>query len=199
MRFSAAELADHLDGELVGPDLDIEGASIDSRTIRPGQLYVPIVAERDGHGFIPKALEAGASAYLTAREPVGGTAISVPDTDAIWTYADHPANDTQPRNVAVDRAVARLYAAQAIAEALELNRAGRFEEATARLKATARRIEQYAGSDPELRAILESLRERDIVYAQPMMAGTSKAEHYGSFSVARMRAPDGKARRRPTS
>jgi UDP-N-acetylmuramoyl-tripeptide--D-alanyl-D-alanine ligase len=82
MRFSTSELAAHLGGELVGPDVSIEGASIDSRTIRPGQLYAPIVAERDGHAFIPAALEAGAPAYLTAREPVGGTAIRVPDTGA---------------------------------------------------------------------------------------------------------------------
>jgi UDP-N-acetylmuramoyl-tripeptide--D-alanyl-D-alanine ligase len=82
MRFSAAELTAHLGGELVGPDVSIEGASIDSRTIRPGQLYAPIVAERDGHAFIPAALEAGAPAYLTAQEPVGGTAIRVRDTAA---------------------------------------------------------------------------------------------------------------------
>ena len=82
MRYSASELAAHLGGELVGPDVSIEGASIDSRTIRPGQLYVPIVAERDGHAFIPAALEVGAPAYLTAREPVGGTAIRVRDTSA---------------------------------------------------------------------------------------------------------------------
>src|ERR671925_815928 len=82
MRFSAAELTAHLGGELVGPDVSIEGAGIDSRTIRPGQLYVPIAAARDGHGFIPAALEAGASAYLTAQEPVGGTAIRVRDTAA---------------------------------------------------------------------------------------------------------------------
>ena len=37
-----------------------------------GQLFVPIVAERDGHAFIAAALEAGAPAYLTSREPVGG-------------------------------------------------------------------------------------------------------------------------------
>ena len=80
MRFSAAELAVHLGGELVGPDIRVDGASIDSRTIRPGQLYVPIVAARDGHAFIPAALEAGAPAYLTAQEPVGGTAIRVRDT-----------------------------------------------------------------------------------------------------------------------
>jgi UDP-N-acetylmuramoyl-tripeptide--D-alanyl-D-alanine ligase len=48
----------------------------------PGQLYAPIVAERDGHAFIPAALEAGAPAYLTEREPVGGTAIRVRDTAA---------------------------------------------------------------------------------------------------------------------
>src|ERR671929_36515 len=82
MRFSASELTAHLGGELVGPDVSVDGASIDSRTIRPGQLYAPIVAERDGHAFIPAALDAGAAAYLTAREPVGGTAIRVRDTAA---------------------------------------------------------------------------------------------------------------------
>ncbi len=80
MRCLTSELAAHLGGELVGPDVSIEGASIDSRTIRPGQLYAPIVAERDGHDYIAAALEAGAPAYLTAQEPVGGTAIRVRDT-----------------------------------------------------------------------------------------------------------------------
>jgi UDP-N-acetylmuramoyl-tripeptide--D-alanyl-D-alanine ligase len=82
VRFSTSELAAHLGGELIGPDAGIEGASIDSRTIRPRQLYAPIVAERDGHAFIPAALQAGAAAYLTAQEPVGGTAIRVRDTAA---------------------------------------------------------------------------------------------------------------------
>lgn len=82
MRCSTSELAAHLGGELVGPDVSLDGASIDSRTITHGQLYVPIVAERDGHAFIAAALAAGAPAYLTAQEPVGGTAIRVPDTAA---------------------------------------------------------------------------------------------------------------------
>jgi UDP-N-acetylmuramoyl-tripeptide--D-alanyl-D-alanine ligase len=82
VRCSTAELAAHLGGELVGPDVGIDGASIDSRTTQPRQLYVPIVAERDGHAFIPAALAAGAPAYLTAQEPVGGTAIRVHDTAA---------------------------------------------------------------------------------------------------------------------
>jgi UDP-N-acetylmuramoyl-tripeptide--D-alanyl-D-alanine ligase len=82
VRFSAAELTAHLDGRLAGPDVTVGGASVDSRTIRPGQLYVPIMAERDGHAFIPAALQAGAAAYLTAQEPVGGTAVVVDDTAA---------------------------------------------------------------------------------------------------------------------
>jgi UDP-N-acetylmuramoyl-tripeptide--D-alanyl-D-alanine ligase len=82
MRCSTSELAAHLGGELIGPDVVVDGASIDSRTIRPGQLYVPIAAERDGHAFIPAALEAGAPAYLTAQAPVSGTAIRVRDTAA---------------------------------------------------------------------------------------------------------------------
>src|SRR6476660_7188877 len=57
--FRSSELSAHLGGELIGPDVSVEGASIDSRTIRPGQLYVAIAAERDAHAFIRAALEAG--------------------------------------------------------------------------------------------------------------------------------------------
>jgi UDP-N-acetylmuramoyl-tripeptide--D-alanyl-D-alanine ligase len=80
VRFSISELAARLGGEQVGPDVAVTGASIDSRTVLPGQLYVPIVAERDGHEFIHAALERGAPAYLTAQKPVGGTAVAVADT-----------------------------------------------------------------------------------------------------------------------
>jgi UDP-N-acetylmuramoyl-tripeptide--D-alanyl-D-alanine ligase len=80
VRFLSSELAARLGGAQVGPDVTVAGASIDTRTVLPGQLYVPIVAERDGHTFIGAALERGAPAYLTAREPVGGTAIVVADT-----------------------------------------------------------------------------------------------------------------------
>ena len=82
MRFSISELAARLGGEQVGPDVTVTGASIDTRTVLPGQLYVPIVAERDGHEFVGAALESGAPAYLTEREPIGGTAVVVEDTAA---------------------------------------------------------------------------------------------------------------------
>ena len=80
MRFRASDVAAATGGRLVGPDVDIDGAGFDTRTLRPGQLFVPLVAERDGHDFIDAALAAGAAAYLTSRPAAGGTAIEVADT-----------------------------------------------------------------------------------------------------------------------
>ena len=69
-------------GRLVGPDVVVSGASIDSRTLASGELFVPVVAERDGHDFIDNALAAGAVAYLTSQPPRGATAVVVDDTAA---------------------------------------------------------------------------------------------------------------------
>ncbi len=80
MRFRAEIVAAATGGRLHGPDVDIDGVSFDSRSILAGQLFVPIVAERDGHEFIADALARGAVAYFTSHPPVGGTAIRVTDT-----------------------------------------------------------------------------------------------------------------------
>jgi UDP-N-acetylmuramoyl-tripeptide--D-alanyl-D-alanine ligase len=88
MRFGALDAARAVGGRLVGPDVAIDGVSFDSRSLQPGQLFVPLVAERDGHDFIAMALERGAAAYLTSRPARGGpnggpgtgTAIEVVDT-----------------------------------------------------------------------------------------------------------------------
>ncbi len=66
MRWSFAEVVAELGGGDAGADgpLEISGASIDSRSIRPGDLFVPIVADRDGHEFVSSAIDRGAVAYL---------------------------------------------------------------------------------------------------------------------------------------
>jgi UDP-N-acetylmuramoyl-tripeptide--D-alanyl-D-alanine ligase len=85
MRLLASEVAAATGGRVHGPDVGVEGASVDSRTLVPGQLFVPIVAERDGHDFIDDARRAGAAAHLTTREPGEGTAVTVDDTGtALW-------------------------------------------------------------------------------------------------------------------
>ena len=85
MRLMAADVAKATNGVLVGQNAHLSGVSFDSRSIRPGQLFVPVIADRDGHEFIADALKAGAGAYLTCREPQGRTAVVVNDTlQALW-------------------------------------------------------------------------------------------------------------------
>ncbi len=79
MRFTAGEIAAAVGGELIGEDVTVEGARHDSREVIGGELFVPLVDQRDGHDFIGTALASGAAAYFTARDPVGGTAIRVAD------------------------------------------------------------------------------------------------------------------------
>lgn len=69
-------------GRLVGPDVEVDGAVIDSREMTPDALFVPVVAERDGHDFIEAALAEGAAATLSATEAHAGsgTAVVVDDT-----------------------------------------------------------------------------------------------------------------------
>ena len=90
MKLSATEVAAAVEGDLVGPDVTVDGGSTDTRTLVAGQLFVPVVAERDGHDFIGAALAAGAPAYLTVRVPVGATAVRVDDTSAaLWALGTH--------------------------------------------------------------------------------------------------------------
>jgi UDP-N-acetylmuramoyl-tripeptide--D-alanyl-D-alanine ligase len=80
MRLMAADVAKATNGTLVGQNAHLSGVSFDSRNVRPGQLFVPIVADRDGHEFVSDALTAGAGAYLTTGKTFGRTSITVPDT-----------------------------------------------------------------------------------------------------------------------
>ena len=82
MLLRASELADACAGRLLGPDVAVRGASFDSRTVEAGELFVPVVAERDGHAFVRAAVDAGAVAYLTSAGVVDdrATAIEVGDT-----------------------------------------------------------------------------------------------------------------------
>ncbi len=52
------------------PDAVVGGVSIDTRTLKPGDLYVAIRGERfDGHAFVEAALAAGASGVIVSDPP----------------------------------------------------------------------------------------------------------------------------------
>jgi len=80
MRFRASDVADATGGILVGPDVELDGVSFDSRSIEPGQLFVALRAERDGNEFVPAALAGGAAAVLADTAPGAGTSVVVADT-----------------------------------------------------------------------------------------------------------------------
>lgn len=56
------------------------GASNDSRSVKPGKLFVALEGVRDGHDFIPAALAAGAAAVLCSHSGGDFPAIVVKDT-----------------------------------------------------------------------------------------------------------------------
>ena len=56
------------------------GANNDTRKLRPGQMFIALKGERDGHDFIPKALENGAAAVLCTHCDGDYPAIVVEDT-----------------------------------------------------------------------------------------------------------------------
>ncbi|GLR66459.1 UDP-N-acetylmuramoyl-tripeptide--D-alanyl-D-alanine ligase [Acidocella aquatica] len=58
---------------------DVSGISIDTRTLAPGDLFVALRGERDGHEFVEAAFAKGAAAALVSK-PMPGRVIVVADT-----------------------------------------------------------------------------------------------------------------------
>ena len=65
---------------------DITGITIDTRDLAPGDLFVALKDQRDGHDFVARALQAGAAAALVSRRPDGlppeSALLMVPDVQA---------------------------------------------------------------------------------------------------------------------
>lgn len=140
--------------------------------------------------------EVGAMIGLADRDGAfGREAPALVPASVAWTYADHAANDRQERDRVVDRAVGRTFAARAQEEAVRLNRVGRYEEASAALEGVRRRIAAYAGSDPELNAIVDELRTEMPVFSTVMPEMDRKQRHFASYAMRASRAPDGRSTR----
>ncbi len=135
------------------------------------------------------------SAFFTLADRDGVLAGQAGGCSVTWEYADHAANDAQPRDRDVDRAVALLYAARARDQALELNRHGRFADAGAALRGVAERIRTYAGSDAVLLDLAHGLDQDLPAYATPMPAMAMKSLHFQQSNIARSRDALGRAQR----
>lgn len=70
--WTSADLAAATGGAVSAP-FACSGLSIDTRTLKPGDLFVALKDARDGHDFVQGAFEAGATGALVSR-PAGGRA-----------------------------------------------------------------------------------------------------------------------------
>ena len=96
------------------------GASNDSRTILPGQLFVALVGVRDGNDFAPMAFRRGAAAVLTTRTDLPFPAIVVDDPRiALGRIAAALRQQTGMKVVGVTGSVGKSTTKEMIAAALE--------------------------------------------------------------------------------
>src|SRR5262245_50071937 len=65
------------------PAWPIRGFSIDTRSLRPGDVFIALRDKRDGHEFVPAAFRAGAVAAIVARDYRRGSS-----TNALLRVAD---------------------------------------------------------------------------------------------------------------
>lgn len=90
MLFSLADIREATGGTLVGEGktAGVEGVSTDSRTVQPGELFVPLRGDRfDGHDYLGAACDRGVQVVLAEHQwleknelPPGVSAIAVDDT-----------------------------------------------------------------------------------------------------------------------
>jgi len=61
-------------------DFSVTGLSIDTRSLKAGDLFVALKDVRDGHDFIPAAIEAGAGGVLCQSADEGVSAVVVKES-----------------------------------------------------------------------------------------------------------------------
>jgi len=217
-----AQMRDHITSE-VGDTLEIVAREVVLELVLPESVRVdalsPFRVERSGgrvrvflgdmvsgqvlsialrltFDFGEVGREIGALVRLGDRDGAFDTALpAVEPASLTWTYADHPANDVQPRVVEVDRFVARIFAERAKQDAVRLNREGRYDDARRALEGVRVRVRSYAGSDQALNGLAAELSEEQVHYAAPMAEMDRKERYFVSSTLSRSRTVDGKTRR----
>lgn len=118
-------------------------------------------------------------------------------TELRWSY-DTPANAAAaPRNRELETVAAELLVARAQEEALNLNRAGRYEEAEAVIADARLRMRSLAVGNPVVNGIERSLESRAGMFSRSIPMSEMKSLYTDSSSRRRGRTPAGSARMEP--
>ena len=94
----------------------VGGVSIDSRSVKAGDLFVPLKDARDGHEFIPMAFENGAGGALSERD-IDGNIIAVSDSlEALRALGQAGIKRSDALRIAVTGSVGKTSVKDALAE-----------------------------------------------------------------------------------
>ena len=120
--WTALDIAAATGGRIDGGAFDVHGITYNSREIAPGDLFLALKGERDGHDFATAAFAAGASGALVERPVEGGPCIVVPDTLKALEMLGVAARDRAPQVLrgAVTGSVGKTSVTQAIKAGLDL-------------------------------------------------------------------------------
>jgi UDP-N-acetylmuramoyl-tripeptide--D-alanyl-D-alanine ligase len=112
--WTSADIAAATGGTDVGT-FDATGLSIDTRTLKSGDLFVPLTDVRDGHDFIDAAMKAGAAGTLSEKDGFS-TAVKVPDTLAALQALGRAGRDrSNAKRIAVTGSVGKTSVKDALA------------------------------------------------------------------------------------
>jgi len=112
--WTASEIAKATGGTASG-EWTVSGVSIDSRSIKKGDLFVPLKDVRDGHDFIPMAQENGAEGTLSEKA-VSGNHVRVEDSfAALRALGKEGVERSQALRIAVTGSVGKTSVKEALA------------------------------------------------------------------------------------
>ena len=103
MKGSLSQLENVLNSTLVNSNVNFDGVSIDSRTIKKGNLFVAIKGENfDGHQFVNDAVKKGSAAIVTEKEFENIPQLIVKDTVvALGKIANFYLDALKPLTIAI--------------------------------------------------------------------------------------------------
>lgn len=108
MTWKLSEIANAVNGKLVNAseDVAVTGIQFDSRKLKAGHLFVPLIAQRNGHDFIQSAIDNDAVGAFWSEDdkaiPMNFPVIKVDDTHrALIEFAKWHLNKINPLKVAI--------------------------------------------------------------------------------------------------
>jgi len=113
--WTSAEIAKATGGD-VSSEFDVTGLSIDTRSLRSGDLFIALKDTRDGHDFIGDALGAGAGGVMCETAPKDIPAVTVNDSAiALESLGIFARNNRQAFRIGVTGSVGKTSVKDALA------------------------------------------------------------------------------------